>query len=99
MALKGSTALGTKNLPITQVGVFGGLEFSTKAAVITTINGEKGITSGLTRIYADALITPIDRTNGVTNGFGVGGRAGFCIYMLPNKTGRAKPERLEGRQA
>lgn len=96
---KGRSDLGESNLPLNQIGVFGGIERSTKAAVISSIDGEKGITSGLTRIYADALITPVNRTNKVSNGVGVGGRAGFCIYMLPNKTKNASPSRLTGRQA
>lgn len=87
------------NFPLYQLGVFGGIEHSSKAAVISTINGEKGITSGLTRLYADALITPVDKSNKVSNGFGIGGRAGFCIYMLPSKSIKAKPESMDARQA
>lgn len=98
-AQKGSMALGVENTPLFQTGIFGGIEHSTKAAVITSVDGVKGITSGLTRLYADALITPINKSNRVSNGFGIGGRAGFCIYMLPNKSKNAKPERLDDRQA
>lgn len=98
MAFKPSDAIGSGNTPMFQSGVFGGIEHSSKAAVITSINGAKGITSGLTRLYADALITPIDRNNGVKNGFGIGGRGGFAIYMLPSKSVNAKPENMDARQ-
>lgn len=90
---------GLNEVPLYQLGVFGGIEHSTKAAVITSIDGDKGITSGLTRLYADALIVPVNRSNKISNGIGIGGRAGFCIYMLPNKSRNAKPESLDSRQA
>ena len=82
------------NQPLAMAGVFGGFEFSTQAAVISSVDGLKGVTSGLTRIYADVLLAPVHRINKVSQGFGIGAKGGFCIYMLPSKTSRAKPEKL-----
>ena len=80
--------------PLFMTGVFGGFEFSTQAAVISSVDGTKGVTSGLTRVYADVLLAPIHRINKVGQGFGIGAKGGFCIYMLPSKTKRAKIEEL-----
>lgn len=90
---------GADNQPLFMTGVFGGFEFSTQAAVVSEVDGTKGVTSGLTRIYADALLAPIHNINKVGQGFGIGAKAGFCVYMLPNKAKNAKPESLAPYQA
>ena len=85
--------------PYFMTGVFGGFEFSTQAAVISEVDGDKGVTSGLTRLYADAVFMPVQRLNKVSQGVGAGAKVGFQIYMLPSKTRRAKPDRLLPMQA
>ncbi|MFK8044845.1 MAG: hypothetical protein AB8B72_05080 [Crocinitomicaceae bacterium] len=85
--------------PLFMTGVFGGLEFSTQAAVLSVVDGKKGVTSGLTRIYADVLVAPVHRINKVGQGIGIGAKGGFAIYMNPNKARNATPETLEAYQA
>jgi len=71
--------------PLFMTGVFGGFEFSSQAAVLSKVNERKGVTSGLTRIYADVLIAPVHRINKVGQGIGFGAKGGFAIYLNPNK--------------
>jgi hypothetical protein len=87
------------NVPLFMTGVFGGFEFSTQAAVYSLVDGTKGVTSGLTRIYADVLLAPVHRVNKVGQGFGIGAKGGFCVYMNPNKARSAKPESIAAYQA
>jgi hypothetical protein len=88
-----------EDAPFYMTGIFAGFEFSTQAAVYSQVDDEKGVTSGLTRIYADAFLAPMQRINKVDQGVGVGAKVGFYIYMLPNKAHNAKPERLAPYQA
>lgn len=80
-------------------GLFLGFEKSTQAALISEIDGQKGITSGLTRIYADALVMPLTNVDGTGNGFGIGGRVGFWTIFNPNKAKKASPDKLVHYQA
>ena len=87
-------------LPYTMAGLYGGFEFSKQAALISEVDGQRGITSGLTRIYVDALILPLrafggDSTGTIRDAIGggiFGGRAGFQAYFNPNKAKRATPK-------
>ena len=85
--------------PLFMSGIFGGFEFSTQASVVSLVDDVKGVTSGLTRIYADVLLAPVHRVNKVGQGFGIGAKGGFCIYMNPNKARSAKPESIAAYQA
>lgn len=87
-------------LPYTMAGVYAGIEFSKQAALISEVDGQRGITSGLTRIYADALILPLrsfggDSTGTIRQAIGggiFGGRLGFHTYFNPNKSKHATPK-------
>lgn len=87
------------NGPFSIYGVYGGFEISQQAALITEIDGKRGVTSGLTRYYADAFILPITRKDAASNGFGLGGRVGMWTIFNPNKGKRAKPQELRHYQA
>ena len=80
-------------------GLFVGLEKSTQAALISEVDGKKGVTSGLTRFYADALVMPLIKVDGTGDGFGVGGRLGFWTIFNPNKAKKSSPDRLVHYQA
>lgn len=90
-------------LPYTMVGAYGGIELSKQAALISEVDGQKGITSGLTRLYVDAFILPL-RSFGKTDvggtirstiggGF-LGGRFGFQTIFNPNKSKKSAEGRL-----
>jgi hypothetical protein len=87
-------------LPYTMAGVYAGIEFSKQAALISEVDGQRGITSGLTRIYVDALILPLrafggDSTGAIRQDIGggiFGGRFGFHTYFNPNKSKHASPK-------
>ncbi|HEX2899636.1 MAG TPA: hypothetical protein VHS96_07955, partial [Bacteroidia bacterium] len=90
-------------LPLTMAGVYGGLEFSTQAALVSEVDGVKGITGGLTRFYLDAFVLPL-RSFGSTDvggtirstiggGF-LGGRVGFQAMFNPNKSKKSSLGRL-----
>lgn len=67
-------------------GIYGGLEFETKAALVSSVDGDAGITSGLTRVYVDALMLPSVRIDTTGVGPGIGWRAGFISYLNPNRS-------------
>jgi hypothetical protein len=85
-------------LPVTTAGVYAGVEIAKQAALVSEVDGKKGITSGYTRIYADAFILPL-RSFGPTDvggtirsqvggGF-LGGRFGFQTIFNPNRSKKA----------
>jgi hypothetical protein len=86
-------------LPYTMLGVYGGLEFSKQGALISEVDGVRGITSGLTRVYVDGFVLPVrsfgaDSTHTIRDSIGggiFGGRLGFQAYFNPNKSKRAEP--------
>jgi hypothetical protein len=85
-------------LPYSTAGVYGGFEIAKQAALVSEVDGQKGITSGYTRIYADAFILPL-RSFGPTDvggtirstvGGGIlGGRFGFQTIFNPNRSKKA----------
>lgn len=80
--------------PFKSRGVYGGIDIIKKAALISEVDGQKGITSGYTRIYIDALIMPINKIDTVGQGFGLGGRIGFQSVLNPNKSKRSAEGRM-----
>jgi hypothetical protein len=94
-------------LPYTMAGVYAGIELNKQAALVSEVDGQPGITSGLTRIYVDALLLPL-RSFGATDvggtirstiGGGIlGGRFGFQATFNPNKSKKSKLGRLNDYQ-
>ncbi len=94
-------------LPYTMAGIYGGFELSKQAALISQVDGRKGITSGLTRIYVDVLVLPlrsfgaldVDGTIRSAIGGGIlGGRIGFQTIFNPNKSKNSSEGRLNDYQ-
>lgn len=90
-------------LPYTMLGVYGGAEMSFQAALISEVDGRRGITSGLTRIYLDALVLPLrsfgptDLDGAVRTSIGggfLGGRFGFQAFFNPNKSKKSPDGRM-----
>lgn len=79
----------TRSLSVNSaMGVYGGMEFTKQACLISEVDGVKGITSGYTRIYLDGMILPVSKyqTAPITMKPGIfGARFGFATYFNPNK--------------
>lgn len=78
--------------PYFSTGFYGGFEFTTQAALISEIDGVRGITSGYTRFYLDGLVAPISRIDKIGTSFEYGARIGFATTFNPNKMKKATPK-------
>lgn len=81
-------------LKYTGIGVYGGLEFTKQACLFSEVDGNKGVTSGYTRIYIDGMFLPVSKFESAVNADDepshIGFRFGFTTYFNPNK--RKNPE-------
>jgi hypothetical protein len=83
-------------------GVFAGLERVEQMCLFTEVDGKNGVTSGLSRIYADLFVLPATSFDeqGTADDPGIlGGRLGLAMYLNPNKRNHPEYGRLEFRNA
>lgn len=81
-------------------GVYAGGEWVKQICLFTDINGKKGVTSGLTRIWADVMVLPATsfEEQGSADDPGIfGWRAGFAGYLNPNKRNHPEYGKLDMR--
>lgn len=79
-------------------GVYAGVEMSKQAALFSEVDGRKGVTSGLTRVYADLMLLPATSYDeqGDADDPGIFGfRGGFAAHFNPSKRHHAEFGRLE----
>lgn len=89
---------GTEPTSFTAHGVYAGLEMVKQAAVFTEVDGRKAVTSGLTRIYADAMLLPAigyDDQGGADDPAIFGWRVGYAAYLSPSPRNHPEFGRLE----
>jgi hypothetical protein len=75
------------------LGAYAGFELTSQASQFTEVDGRKGVTSGLTRVYVDGMILPVasyDEQGSADDPGIFGARAGLAAYFSPS--GRNHPE-------
>ena len=81
------------------MGVYAGGEITSQVAQFTEIDGRKGVTSGLTRVYVDGLFLPVgsyedDQGEGPDPAL-FGFRAGVAAYLNPSARNHPEYGRLD----
>lgn len=81
-------------------GVYAGGEWSKQIAHFSNGNGKAGVTSGLTRVYVDAMLLPATsfEEQGTADDPGIfGWRAGLGIYLNPKRRNHPEYGKLDMR--